>query len=321
MVKCVAVIGLGSIGLRHAQNLSRLGMQVLGYDPDPQRCEMLLKQGGATSSSADAALRESDAVVIATPNAFHFQGVADAIDAGCHVFVEKPLAHSISGLEELLSRAEGKGLTVFVGMNLRYHPVVKLARNILADGTLGKLLWGRFVAASYLPNWRPQQDYRMGYAANVTTGGVVFDFIHEFDLAWYLLGAAKVLTAHAESSSEIELDSDSIADVVLRHDTGIITTLHVDYVTKARQRRIEVAGTQGVLFVDIERSQLLMHNNDGEIVKEQSFETDVNDMYFNEMDSFLKCARDGGCAEQNSREALEVLALVLDIRKQCGLPS
>ena len=148
----VAVIGLGSIGLRHARNALTLGETVAGYDPEPARGELLAALGGRVADTRTTALVGAKAAVIASPNACHRDDLAAAIEAGCCVLVEKPMTHTADGVEALLGRADERGLSVCVAHNLRLHPVVKAARTILARGELGEVLWCRMLAASYLPD-------------------------------------------------------------------------------------------------------------------------------------------------------------------------
>src|SRR5262249_26027808 len=136
-------------------------------------------------------------------------------------------------------------------LNLRFHPAVIEAKKRIATGELGKLLWGRLICASYLPDWRPGQDYRQGYASDPTTGGGLFDIIHEFDLGHHLLGAATAVAAQARTSGVLDMKSEDVADILLRHQSGASSSIHLDYVTRPAQRVTEIAGTTGFLHLDI----------------------------------------------------------------------
>jgi len=300
----VAVLGMGSIGYRHAVNLLALEQTVVGFDPDPiQGPSSSLLLGVKMAETREAALEAADAVVIASPNTNHLEDLTAAVDAGCHVFIEKPLAHKVEGVAEVLERAGVAGLVVFVGMNLRFHPDILEARDRIAKGDLGELLWARFLSASYLPDWRPWQDYRKGYTADPVTGGVIFDSIHEFDLAHHLLGPAEVLAATARSSESIEIPSDDVADILLEHPEGIVSSLHLDYVTKTPQRTIDIMGTEGYLKIDL-LDRICSANND----------------YRAEMASFLACIEGDWEPVCDGFEALRVLRGVIVARELAGLP-
>lgn len=317
----IGVLGLGSIGMRHAGNLMAAGVGVRGFDPSPARRAVLDGKGGAAFDTAAEAMEGVQGVVIATPSGCHLADLSAAIAADKHVFIEKPLAHTTAGVEEILAAADRKGLVVFAGLNMRFHPGVVGARALLDRGTLGDILWGRLLAASYLPDWRPDQDYRRGYAADPETGGALFDFIHEFDLAVHLLGPAETCAAQARRTGRLEMACEDCADVILAHEGGARSTLHVDYVTRPRQRLVEIAAAGGFLRLDLEAGRLAAWDDNGGIIEERTFAADANAMYVDEMASFLGCIADGAAPACSGRDALGVLRLVIDARRMAGLPS
>ena len=315
----VALLGLGSIGLRHARNLMGLGAAVVGFDPSPERRALLAKDGAAARDSREAALDGADAAVVASPNAQHLDDLRAALAAGCHVLVEKPLAHDDAGLEALLGRAEAADLTVFVAVNQRFNPTVEAGRARLVDGLLGEPLWARLLCASYLPHWRPQQDHRRGYAADPASGGVLFDVIHEFDLANHLLGPAETVAAAASCSGRLDMASDDSADVLLDHGRGLRSSLHLDYLTRPARRVTEVAGTEGLLRLDLAGRRLERWTAEGDRVEALRFGGAVDDDYRAEMAAFLDCCRGRAAPRCGGREGLMALRQVLEARRLCGL--
>jgi predicted dehydrogenase len=319
----VAVLGLGSIGLRHARNLLASGAEVVGFDPSPERRGLLEEAGGAAHAEREAALDGAQAVVIASPSGLHLGDLRVAVEAGLHALVEKPLAHTDQGLDELLAEAEAASLVVFPALNLRFHPAVEAAREVLAEGQLGQPLWARFLAASYLPGWRPHQDPSQGYAADPRSGGALFDFIHELDLAVHLLGAGETVAAAARCTGTVGLRTEDVADVILRHEGGVQSSVHVDYVTRPRRRFAEIAGTSGLLRLDLETYRVAVYGPHGEPggepAMERTFPRDSNHMYLAEARAFLDCVQSGAPPRCGAREALGVLRLVLRARRLAGL--
>lgn len=315
----MAVLGLGSIGLRHARNLIALGASVVGFDPSAERRALLAGDGGQARDSREAALDGADAAVVASPNAQHLDDLRAALEAGCHVLVEKPLAHDDAGLEALLGRAEAADLTVFVAVNQRFNPTVEAGRARLVDGLLGEPLWARMLCASYLPHWRPRQDHRRGYAADPASGGVLFDVIHEFDLANHLLGPAETVAAAATCSGRLDMASDDCADVLLDHGGGLRSSLHLDYLTRPARRVTEVAGTEGLLRLDLAGRGLERWTAEGDRIEALRFGGAVADDYRAEMAAFLDCCRGEAKPRCGGREGLMVLRQVLEARRLCGL--
>jgi len=316
----VAVLGLGSIGFRHAGNLLELGCQVLGFDPDPARGALLIERGGKVAASRDAALEAAQITVIATPHESHLEHLTAAVRHGCHAFVEKPIADTVVGVDEVLARAERSKLQVFVGFNLRFHPAIVRGKSLLAAGALGTPLWSRLIASSYLPDWRPGQDHRKGYAADPVHGGVLFDFIHEFDLANHLLGSGVVRTAAARSSGAIEIPSEDIADVVLAHPGGLLSSVHVDYVTRPRRRVVEIAGTAGYVQLDLDQRRLLHLRSDGSEAEAAAYGGSYAGDYLDEMRAVLEAVRGEASDLCNGRQGLIALEQVIAARNMAGLP-
>ncbi|TAN57537.1 MAG: Gfo/Idh/MocA family oxidoreductase, partial [Magnetospirillum sp.] len=261
-----------------------------------------------------------EAVVIASPSDRHEDDLAAAIDAGRHALVEKPMGHRVGRLPELLDRADADGLVIAAALNLRVHPCVLLARRAMTEGRLGQLLWGRFLAALYLPDWRPGQDWRLGYANDPRTGGAVFDYIHEFDLAAHLLGRFRPAACVARRSGTLGLEAEDVADAILEHPGGVTSTVHVDYVTRPRLRGFTLAGTDGLIHVDLDRRHFRFVNPDGGAAIDQSLPGGYADDYVTEMSAFL-AARRGAPVVCGGREALEVLQGIVAARSLAGLPS
>lgn len=316
----IAVIGLGSIGMRHARNLLAAGAEVIGVDPDGERRALLAEAGGVPEQSRERALENAEGVVIASPSARHYQDLADVAAAGRHVFMEKPLAHTDTGLEEILGQYDRQGRIVFAGLNLRFHPAAETARRVVAEARLGKILWARFQFSDYLPNWRPHQDHRRGYTADAATGGVMFDVIHEFDLANYILGPAETVAAACRNSGTLGILAEDSAEVILRHEGGVLSTLHLDYVTRPRRRVAEIAGTEGGLRLDLDARTVSIIDLEGAVIEAITDDGAYADDYEAEIKSFLSCMTGRQSPPCDGWQALDILRQVLAARRRCGLP-
>lgn len=323
----VGILGLGSIGSRHAVNLSGLGRRTIAFDPNPERRRAMVQKNAdkampcEIATSREDAINNADAVVIASPNRFHLSDLRDIIRAGRHAFVEKPLSHADTGVDEIIAEADRSNLTVFAGFNLRFNPAIVCAKAMLAEDALGTPYWGRFLCGSYLPNWRQDADYRKGYAADPKTGGVIFDIIHEFDLATHLLGPATTVAAEARNTGQLEIESEDCADIVLKHESGVHSNIHIDYITRPSRRRAEIAASEGLLEIDVAGRSLKLFDHDNNVSFERTWQSTPNDEYIAEMKQFLACIENGEKPCCDGKEALKVLQQVLTARKMCGLPS
>ncbi len=293
----VLVVGGGSIGRRHLRNLKRLGVEQLGLvEPDHARQADLTSELAATSfSTIEQGINwQPDFVVIATPTHLHAQQTLTVVRAGLHVFVEKPLCHSPSGLDEIVDIVTRKNLISLVGCNMRFHPGPAKVKELLGEGRIGKVLFARVHAGSYLPGWRPGVDYRTNYAAREETGGgCLLDFIHEIDLTrWYLGDVLDVFCMGGHLSS-LEIATEDVAALVCRHSSGAISEIHVDYVQRTYERGCQIVGESGTIFWDFTGKQVRWFNaaNGQSKTFNQPASWEVNDIYVDEMKHFIDCAR------------------------------
>jgi predicted dehydrogenase len=309
----VAVIGLGSIGRRHATNLQALGCRVFGFDPDPDARETANSLGVKTCDSRVDALTQADAAVICSPSRAHLDDLEAALDAACHTLVEKPLGHELARAQGLVERATKEKRGVSMGFNLRFHPCVEQAREALAGGTIGEPIWFRALAASHLPDWRPGRNHRTGYAADPVAGGVIMDFTHEIDLAVHLLGAGTLATAAATSTGTLGLETEDIADLVIVHEGGARSNIHIDFLTRPAQRMFEIAGTHGFIRADLIGRHYRQWDIDGALHEDHTHPGGFDDDYIREAAHFLACL-DGELPRCPAEEGLNSLAIALAAR-------
>ena len=314
--------GLGSIGMRHARNASALGLEVMGFDPDSERQELFKKEIGAVVSSEQDLLTQSDIIVICSPNDLHASHLSQAIENNCHVLIEKPIAHKIEGLKEVLEQAKSKNLLIAPAMNMRFDDVVRKSKEIIDSGKYNKPLWARFVCSSYLPDWRPHQDHRKGYANDPKTGGVIFDIIHEFDIAYFVMGKAKVQSCLAVNSQSIGLEAEDCADISLLTEEGAVpVTIHLDYISRYGQRYFEIQFENNYMRADLNGRIIRVVNNDGSIAQEEEISQPDTECYIDEMKAFINAIKGTESYLCSAEESLDVLSNVIAARKLAGLPA
>jgi predicted dehydrogenase len=316
----VGILGLGSIGRRHARNLRALGEKVIAFDPSPAARQWFVEEFDRDANTREAVLNDADILVVASPSGCHLQDLEDAVSVRRPTLVEKPLGHDFQIARKIVERAEDKAVPIFVAHNLRYRSVLLRARELLNKGLIGKPIWAHFLCGSWLPDWRPQQDYRTNYAADREGGGVIFDVIHEIDLAFHLFGPAELGSAVTARSGLLEINTEDVADIVLRHHGGCQTSLHLDYVTRPRRRLFTIAGTEGILDVDLRTGALRATGRDENVVLDEVLPVEPNKEYLDEMEDFLSGLNGRKSPACKAREALAVLDLAVQARLAAGSP-
>jgi len=314
------VVGLGSIGRRHARTLAKLGLEtVVGVDSDGEaraRAEADGLVGSAYDGIACAASHHTDfdLAIIASPTHLHAEHYLQAQRHVPAVFIEKPLAHTLDDLSRMLACARPRDM---VACNMRFHPAIAELKRRMGDGAIGAPLYARIRYGQHLSAWRPGQDYRASYSAFAAKGGgIVLDDIHEIDLAQFLFGTITEISGLALRSGALETDAEDIASLTLRTERGILVSVFMDAVHPLYRREIEVVGAHGA-FSWNESDNLLRfcaHGADGYAFAADFSAYSWEDMYEEELAYFLSTLADRAPSMNTIAEAAALLQTVLPWR-------
>src|SRR5579862_259057 len=289
----VLVVGCGSIGDRHTMNLCTLGVaDVILTDPNPLRLkEVATKHGVQTASSfAEALQRKPDAVLICSTPHLHVPLAIEAVRNGCHCFIEKPISDRLDGLDELLSEAKSRHLTLLVGYNLRYEPAIVEAQALLDQNCIGRVIYVRAEIGSYLANWRPWQDYRQSYTAKKEMGGgVILDASHELDEVRFLLGEVDRVFCAAGKLSDLEIEVEDTAEITLWFRNGALGSVHLDMMEKAKSRSCKLIGTEGTILSDLNEGLVKWYSASAKQWQTSQHSVDNNFTYIAELKHFFRC--------------------------------
>jgi predicted dehydrogenase len=264
----VLIAGLGAIGQRHARNLrlvygADLELHAFRQRRLPHVVTDRLQRDDSRDVERELDVRvftdldealaaRPDAVFVCTPSSLHLDVAQRAADAGCHLFIEKPVSHTLDGLARLRDTAASKHLVVLVGCQWRYHPCVRWLRDALRAQRFGTIEQVAFDYAEYLPDWHPYEDYRTSYAARADLGGgVVLTQIHDFDLAWWLFGPFTRVAGTGGHLSSLEIDVEDTVDAVLDRRSGAPVNVRQTFAARPRRRTITVTGDRDGATVDL----------------------------------------------------------------------
>jgi len=286
------VVGCGSIGRRHAKNLKFLGVQNLALcDTNADALNLCAEevQGQLFSDYLEALSDfKPDMTVICTPPVYHVEEALEALRARSHVFIEKPLSHESSGIEVLIAEARHRDRNVQIGYNMRFHPGLKILKELIDSGKIGRVLWLNVEAGQYLPDWRPWQNYRESYSARSELGGgIILDGSHELDYICWLLGRPTEVSCRAEHLSSLELDVEDSAWIYLTFPERRRAELRLDFVQRTYTRTCKVVGETGTALWDFSSQEVRWFSVQDAGWKSIPYEFEVNDMYMTEMAHFL----------------------------------
>lgn len=312
--KLILVLGCGSIGRRHIGNLLALGMErVVVCDVDPQRLSSAVSELGVKGfDDYGRAFQEClpDAVIVCTPPYLHVPQALETVRTGASVFLEKPISHSLDGVDDLIAEAKARRVVLQVGYNFRFHPGLQKARSLVEDGAIGRVMWVRAETGQYLPDWRPGDDYRQSYTAQASMGGgIILDASHEIDYLTWMFGDPTQVYCVADILSDLEVDAEDTASMILRFSTGCVAEVHLDFVQRARARNCKLVGTEGTIIWDFLESSVTLYGPDGNNGERIEDPTAADEMYRLEMKSFLDRldgAEPPGDGGESARRTLEI---------------
>lgn len=250
------IAGLGSIGRRHMRNLLALGEKdIVLY----RTRKTTLPEDELSSLPQETDLQEAlakhkpDAVVVANPTSLHLDVAIPAAEAGCTILLEKPISHSMAGVDKLQAAAQKNGSKVLVAFQFRYHPGLVRAKQLITDGEIGRIVSAHVHFGEYLPGWHPWEDYRKGYAACANMGGgVVLTQCHSLDYLPWLVGKdVETVWGFTGKISDLEVDVEDTAKIGLRFTGGALGSLHLDYNRQPPVHTFDVVGTNGSIKWDL----------------------------------------------------------------------
>ena len=308
----VLFCGLGSIGQRHLRNLRALlgdDVEVLAYrrrglervlNPDMAiREDRTLESTYGVRSFGDldkALAQQPDIVFVTNPNSMHLPVALAAARAGCHLFIEKPLSHSLDGVDELIDVVESTNLVALVAYQFRFHPGLRFIKALLDEGRLGRLAAAHIVNGEYLPDWHPYEDYRETHPARRELGGGALRIqTHEFDYALWLLGMPRRVYAVGGHLSQLEIDVEDSVSVLMTCEQEcrpVPVHLHLDYLQRPAQRTCEIVGDAGKVRYDYYAKQVEHSDTATRTVVVERFDAfDRCQLFQDELRHFLACVR------------------------------
>jgi len=223
----VLVIGSGSIGRRHHDNLQALGAS-----------SRLVSWREAGLGGALAAMTDADAVVVATATDIRLPLIEAAAARGLPLYIEKPLAFRPEEVEVIAEVTAPVADRSMLGYMLRYHPAVRaLAATDLADVFQFALAIGHDVT-----QWRQNWRFSESYAARADGGGVLLDLCHELDLVACLFPGLEV--TRVESLGHPAFPGVDFASRVSLRRGGVVGDVSMDYLTPLLHRRAQLRGTE-----------------------------------------------------------------------------
>ena len=310
------IVGYGSIGKRHSRNISKFKNIQCFVVTNRKRVKFPSKNFQKFSSLDKCLKLNPDIGLVTNESHVHMKTAIKLANAGCHVFVEKPLSHNNLEIKKLLKIVNKKNLVTLIGCNFRFHPCLIKIKKLISSKEIGRIIFVQAEHGSFLPDWHPSEDYKTSYAARKELGGgIVLTSIHEIDYLFWLLGNVKEVYSVTGKFSDLDMNADDLSSTVLRFKNNVIGLYFSLYFLTMPYSSITKYGTKGTITWDSRTNVVKLFNNKTqrwkEIMKLKNF--DFNSTYIDEIIHFLECVKKNKKTTNDLKEGVLVQNIALTI--------
>ncbi|HIA48078.1 MAG TPA: Gfo/Idh/MocA family oxidoreductase [Candidatus Hydrogenedentes bacterium] len=323
----IGIIGLGKMGLTRYKEFVKHPHTIVTHGSDPNTEHFANYPDVACSTDAESVINSDvDCILVATPNRFTPDMIIASLDAGKHVFSEKPPGRTVEDIENIIeAEKRNPGLALKFGFNHRYHAGIQEAKRIIDNGRLGKILWmrgiyGKAGGEGFEGTWR--SDKTMGGSGILLDQG-----IHMLDLFRYFSGDFTEIKSMVTTAYwDIPMEDNAFA--LLRDDKGVIAMLHSSSTQWKHKFSLEIYCSDGLLSVNGILSSTRSYGDETISVARRQFDDGFNTgkpheetIYFDtdpswelEIENFVDCVlHDIPVTSGTSDDALKVMQMVFAI--------
>ncbi len=302
----ILIIGFGSIAKKHIAELVKLLPDIRIY---------ALRSGLNKDEHTEVVnirdIKELPEVpkfiIISNPTWFHKSAIKMALNLGCPIFIEKPVMVDTQNAMSLWREIQQKGVLTYVACNMRFHPALLFIKEYL-DQKKSKIEEVNIYCGSYLPDWRPGEDFKKSYSANIEMGGGVhLDLIHELDYCKWLFGIPFSVSSLKRSKSSLRINAVDYANYIFSY-ADFIATITLNYYRKAPKRTLEIITADDVISIDLIASKISSLVS-GKVIFESNY--NISDTYLAQLKYFLDCIDKNEQPMNSFFEGVQVLNLAL----------
>jgi predicted dehydrogenase len=308
--KRVVVVGLGSIGRRHTRLLlERDDVTVEVIEPRPEALASVRKELGDLPShrSFEAMLETTpDVVWIATPTPLHAAQSIAALNAGAHVFCEKPMTDSLAEAIRVKEVADRSTKKFDVGFYLHFWPVMVALKDLISRGVLGQVLHAHARVGTYITLVNSASRYQAHQ-----NGSLFWDYSHQPDLFYWLLGKTpKVVQVSAFQGGSLDLSSNpNVAAVTCEYESPLISTIHLNYVQMPERDHYEIFGDEAWAFIDWDEAIMKIGTRKNQNVETKEYPVVRDNMFRAEHQAFFDTVNGTRSPETSQADGLVSTAI------------
>lgn len=320
------VVGLGSIGAKHAQVVRSLwpDIELAGLRHTKHKKFQTTLVDKVFYDMADAIAFAPSAAVICSPAPFHLDSARCFVDAGIPLLIEKPIA-SDAQIDEVITFSQSctkKQSTVLIGYNLRYMTSLVHFRESVATAVMGKVSHVLIKVGHNLVRWRPGRDYRDTVSARQSLGGgVLLELSHELDYLRWIFGQVRWVRGKVEKKSNLEIDVEDTVNLeaavwVQGHDTEIPVMIEMDIIRDQPVRQCTVVGEAATIRWDgVTDSVLCKGQGEQKWLKRFQGQGGISGTYRSQWKHFQACIRHSVQPQVSVNDGLIVLRIIEAARR------
>lgn len=236
------------MGKRRIRNLQFHGeKKIIGFDFSEERRKEAEEKYGIRTVADLNGLKDAefDAVIISTPPDRHGDYIRFALKRKKHFFVE--VTTSDDGYADIMKN-ENSGIVMAPSATFRYFFPIKMIKELLESGRIGKVLAFQYHMGQYLPDWHPWEDYRKVYFSKKETGAC--REMLPFELIWlnWLLGSSVAqVSGYVAKVSDLDMEADDLIAANLLYKNKILGNILLDLISRKPFRTLRLLGSEGVL--------------------------------------------------------------------------
>jgi len=305
----ILIVGLGSIGKRHAACLQKMGSIEIAVLRTAKGTLKDKSEFTEFYTIDDALAYQPDGVIIANPTALHVSSALPFLKQGIKTLVEKPIADSAADAEQL----EAYSNILRVAYCVRFLPLTNVIKEIAGKEKIIKLSFKR---SYYLPKWHLYADYRIEYTAKKELGGgVIRTLSHEIDLMLYLFGAPVSTVGVTDKISSLEIDTDDFAFFTCKTSNAARINFELDFLSPSNVNTGELFTDKGKYSWDM--SELLFTAYE-ETIPTKLFGKelfDIDAMYTGQTNDFIDFIQSGHSENATYADAKKVMEIIETVEK------
>ncbi|MGQ7274406.1 Gfo/Idh/MocA family protein [Marinobacter sp. V034] len=316
-LKTALVVGSGSIAKRHIKNLRQQFPDSSVVCVSSTGRKVNASEVGASSVAANLDIAISmapDFAIVASPASYHLNHANQLLAANIPVLIEKPLCVLRTELEAF--RLTQFSSCIGVAYNLRFMPAARIVKRLLDEEAIGKVSTVFVEVGQYLPDWRPESDYRTGVSARKDLGGgALLELSHELDYINWFFGPFSRSLGVMRSTGALETDVEDTVEALLERRDGLIAHIHLDFLQRQASRSFKAVGELGTIVWDLMYNDVKLLRPNGvieQVCAEPSY--DRNQMYIDQVNAFVDFVHGKATFESTLNSAMRVMSLVESIR-------